>query len=53
MSRAEWADCLLSQVEEINYTNFKYRVAQEQGFDRSSVYARVWSVLLSLQPEEP
>jgi hypothetical protein len=34
---------------EIDYSNFKNTVAQEQGYERAHVYGDVWSVLYDLQ----
>ena len=50
VSRAEWEAALITMTRSIDYANFKDEVKAKQGADRASVYMRVWSALLALQP---
>src|SRR4051794_41146685 len=52
MDRAEWARVVGRLAAEIDYPNFKSKVAAAQGHERASVYSRVWSTLRSLQARE-
>jgi hypothetical protein len=46
----EWTDFLAEESRQIDYRNFKNRVARTQGHERHDLLARVWGVLLELQP---
>jgi hypothetical protein len=48
--RREWLATMLELGDELDYDNFKDAVKKRQGAERSSVYLRVWQVLLHLQP---
>ena len=39
-------------MRDIDYSNFKNQVASKQGYDRSSRYGEVWSVMYELQSSE-
>ena len=43
------AQAFAQAAMEIDYSNFKNTVAQEQGYERAHVYGDVWSVLYDLQ----
>jgi hypothetical protein len=47
--RAEWTAFLIAAVEEVDYGNFKNRVASRQGEERAGIYHMVWSALLALK----
>ena len=49
VSREEFSAGVVKMVEEIDYPNFKNKVAEVQGRERAEVYGRVWSVLYELQ----
>jgi hypothetical protein len=50
MTREQWATCMVGEIGEIDYSNFKDRVAERQGHDRAGIYMQIWSALLALQP---
>lgn len=39
-------------VREIDYSNFKDKIGAVQGKDRASIYMRVWTALLELDPRK-
>src|SRR4051812_10585895 len=47
--RYDWAAAVGRLAQEIDYPNFKNRVAEVQGYERASLYGKVWSILLRLQ----
>jgi hypothetical protein len=49
ITKHEWTRFLAAQVDDVTYTNFKNEVTKRQGAARHDIYARVWSVLLSLE----
>jgi hypothetical protein len=49
VSREEFIAGVAKMVGEIDYFNFKKKVAEVQGNERAEVYGRVWSVLYELQ----
>ena len=49
--KAEWAQAVATMVEEIDYSNFKNRIASEDP-ERAELLARVWSALYELQANE-
>lgn len=49
MARDEWAQILLALGMELDYPNFKNRVAQVSGAMRAQAYGAVWSVMLRLE----
>jgi len=49
MARDEWAKILLALGMELDYPNFKNRVAQVSGAMRAQAYGAVWSVMLRLE----
>jgi len=49
VSREDWAQAVARMAMEIDYSNFKDRVAQTQGKRRANIYGRVWGVLLDLE----
>jgi len=50
VSRSRWASAVSTMAREIDYDNFKDAVKKRQGEDRASVYMRVWTAMLALQP---
>jgi len=44
-----WAEAVRAMATEIDYSNFKDEVKKKQGWQRASVYSRIWSVLLDLE----
>jgi hypothetical protein len=50
MSREQWKQILGAEVDYLDYTNFKNRVAEKQGHERHEAYMRVWSAMRRLQP---
>ena len=46
------AAALLRAVIDIDYSNFKKTVAEEQGHDRAELYSQVWGVLYRLQGDD-
>lgn len=46
--KKEWSKFLVSEVETLDYPNFKSRVSKVQGSERSSIYHGVWSSLMSI-----
>lgn len=50
VSRSEWASAVSTMSRQIDYDNFKNAVKKRQGEHRASVYMRVWSAMLALQP---
>lgn len=49
LPRRSWGDFLASQVKDLDYPNFKNRVALRQGKDRANTYGRVWWVMRDAQ----
>jgi len=49
--RAEWARYLAASVDEIDYLNFKDRVAQRLGKRRHDVLLSVWATLRRLEED--
>lgn len=49
MDAADWVKALATLALDIDYDNFKTAVGKRQGHERSSVYMKVWSALLSLE----
>jgi 8-oxo-dGTP pyrophosphatase MutT (NUDIX family) len=47
--RGEVAEALAKMAEEIDYSNFKNKVASTQGHHRAKIYGDVWNVLYELQ----
>lgn len=47
--RKAWERALTKLARDIDYPNFKNEVAKRQGYERSALYSRVWTVLLELQ----
>lgn len=48
-TKGEVANVLLAATHEIDYDNFKNRVAETQGYERAGVYCEVWSTLREIQ----
>jgi hypothetical protein len=48
----DFAEAAAQLVRDIDYSNFKNQVASKQGYDRSSRYGEVWSVMYELQRSE-
>ena len=48
----DFAEPAAQLVRDIDYSNFKNQVAAKQGYDRSSRYGEVWSVMYELQRSE-
>jgi hypothetical protein len=51
-SRTAWSGYLAQATEDIDYFNFKHRVAERLGVFRHDVLMIVWSALRRLQHEE-
>lgn len=49
--KLEWADAVAKMAREIDYSNFKNRVARDD-HDRAHLLARVWDVLSEIQRQE-
>ena len=49
LDRTAWSTALVLMAAEIDYPNFKNAVAEQQGYERADVYARVWFALTELQ----
>ena len=49
VKREDWVRAAADLSEQIDYDNFKNAVASRQGYERASVYSKVWSVLFGLQ----
>ena len=47
ITRQAFAEGMASYAEALDYTNFKNRVSDELGSERSAVYQRVWSALVN------
>lgn len=52
MPRAAWADYLATAALDIDYGNFKSKVAAVQGAERAHVYSKVWSALIDLEEND-
>lgn len=52
-TRWGWAEYVRNAAEAIDYGNFKDRVKEVQGPERSSLYSRVWAVLYELEASDP
>lgn len=48
-SHIAFANAVQKMILDIDYSNFKNLVADEQGPQRSKIYGQVWSVLTSLE----
>lgn len=48
-TRQEWSDAVATMALEIDYSNFKDRVAAKQGKKRAGIYNSVWSALLGIE----
>jgi hypothetical protein len=53
LGRADWKRILEAEVDSLDYTNFKNRVAHNQGHKRHEAYMRVWDAMRQLQPSGP
>ena len=49
--KSEWAHAVAVMAEEIDYSNFKSRIASEDP-DRAHLLSRVWEVLYDIQRQE-
>lgn len=49
--RAEVSAAMARLVEDLDYSNFKAKVTQRQGYKRASLYHDVWDVLYKLQTD--
>ncbi len=47
-THAAFADAAYHIAQDIDYSNFKDAVAEEQGIERANIYAKVWSASLGL-----
>ena len=47
--RKDVEKALTKLVEQIDYENFKDKVAKTQGYERAEIYASVWGTLYDLQ----
>lgn len=50
--KSQWAEAVSTMVDEIDYSNFKSRIASEDP-ERAHLLARVWDVLYDIQRHEP
>ena len=51
--REAMAGAMSQIIKDLNYTNFKNSVAENQGYKRASVYSKLWETLYNLQdPDE-
>jgi hypothetical protein len=50
LGREDWKRILGAEVDSLDYTNFKNRVADKQGHKRHEAYMRVWAAMRQLQP---
>ena len=50
--KSEWVEAVSKMAEEIDYSNFKSRIAAEDP-ERAHLLARVWDVLYDIQRHEP
>jgi hypothetical protein len=50
--KSEWAEAVSRMVDEIDYSNFKSRIASEDP-ERAHLLAGVWDVLYDIQRREP
>ena len=48
-NQIDFADTMKSLASEISYENFKNEVYARQGYERASIYSRVWQDLLKLE----
>lgn len=44
-SRSQWERACAAMAKDIDYSNFKDMVAQEQGYERAHLYGEVWSAM--------
>lgn len=49
--REVWSGALVQLVQDIDYGNFKNEVSREDGYKRSGLYSRVWSVMNGAERE--
>jgi len=47
VSRELFAHVMADAVRDIDYTNFKDEVHEVRGFERASIYSRVWAMMLN------
>lgn len=52
VDKADFASAMAAIASDIDYSNFKDSVHQEQGHDRAHVYMDVWSTMYGLQMSE-
>jgi hypothetical protein len=52
VTKSEWATALTSEINDLDYTNFKDAV-KSYDKQRATTYLRVWDVLYDLQINEP
>ncbi len=45
ITKEHWAEALARAALDLDYGNFKSKVAQAQGYDRSHLYGEVWGVM--------
>jgi hypothetical protein len=50
-SKSEWAGAVSTMADEIDYDNFKSRIAREDP-ERAHLLSRVWEVLYDIQRQE-
>ncbi len=50
-SRSEWSNAVSVMAEEIDYSNFKSRIARDDP-ERAHLLSRVWDVLFDIQRQE-
>ena len=51
VGHSAFAAALVKIVGDLHYSNFKSAVAKTMGYERESVYSKVWQVLLNLEKE--
>jgi hypothetical protein len=52
ISHAEFGKGMAKLVMDIDYAKFKSAVAQKQGFRRSSIYTRVWNIMIDVENDK-
>ena len=50
--REAMAGAMTQIIMELNYSNFKNSVAENQGYERASVYSKLWETLYKLQDSD-
>jgi hypothetical protein len=53
LTKAQWGRFMLDKSLGIDYGNYKDAVKERQGQKRASLYMRVWTAMLQLQPHRP